>query len=364
MESPMTGTEVSIISARFDAALRTQIVEHAKATLATAQTTGQRTRRRRMALLWASAPVALGGLSFVPTDGPRPRPRVAFAQDNVISAESQGLGGGVEDLLPPSVPPVARSPEPLLESERDLSDLDRHQHVATPTAQPQRRESPGKPCASCGKTDATPPSSETAYEPATEDLQPELEPNNGNDRGTPDATPRVLNVGTRFEVTLDLPVQTGSLGTPVAATLAADIHGPDGILLRAGARIVGEAFATTADNRVQLAMTAVVANGKTVRLSGIALGPDGLFGLPGKVVRKGSKTKAGAGRVLGAVGSALSFGVFGSRGGLVDSAAAELARDTGRNLAGVESAWQRSDKVIRVPAGTRLTVYVREDATL
>jgi hypothetical protein len=363
MESPMTGTEVSIISSRFDAALRMQIVEHAKRTLATAHTMGQRKRRRRRALLWASAPMALGGLSFVPSDVPRPRPRVAFAQDNVISAESQGLGGGVEDLLPPSVPPVAPSPEPPPESERSPLDLEQHQHRATPAAQPQRRESPAKACASCGRTDATPPSSENAYEAATEDLQPELEPHSGSDRA-PTAAPRVLNVGTRFEVTLDLPVQTGSLGTPVAATLAGDIHGPDGVVLQAGARIVGEAFATMADNRVQVVMTAVVADGKTVRLSGIALGPDGVFGLPGKVIRKGSKTKAGAGRVLGAVGSALSFGVFGSRGGLVDSAAAELARDTGRSLSGVESAWQRSDKVISVPAGTRLTVYVREDAKL
>lgn len=358
----MTGTEVSIISARFDAALRAQIIEHAKATLATAQTTGHRKRRRRRALLWASVPMALGGLSFMPTDGPRPRPRVAFAQDNVISAESQGLGGGVEDLLPPPAPPMA-PPTPMPDSDRGLVDLDQHQHAPTPAAQPQRRESPGKACATCGKADAPPPSSEDAYERATEDLLPEPEPGSTAGR-TPDAARRVLNVGTRFEVTLDLPVQTGSLGTPVAATLAADIHGPDGILLPAGARIIGDAFATTTDNRVQVVMTAVVADGKTVRLSGIALGPDGVFGLPGKVVRKGSKTKAGAGRVLGAVGSALSFGAFGSRGGLVDSAAAELARDTGRSLSGVESAWQRSDKVIRVPAGTRLTVYVREDAKL
>lgn len=350
---------MSIISSRFDEALRAQIVQQARTVMDSAQARTRKRVRRRL-FLWLALPAALGGLVLAPGEAARPRSRVAFAQGNVISAESQGLGGGVEELLPPSPPPAAAHvQDPPISIEP--KDLVAHEPEAKATRPLPRHDAAARSCATCGNEDAPAADIGASHELATEELLPETEAVASEEPRAPVA--RVLNMGSRFEAALDLPVQTGAAGAPVAAVVAADVSDSHGVVLPAGARVVGEAFATTADDRVQMAVTAVVINGKTFRLQGLALGPDGTFGVAGKVARKGSKKKAGAGRVLGAVGSAISFGLLGGRGGLIDSTAAELARDAGRSLGGLEAAWQRSDKVVRVPAGTRLTVYVREDAT-
>jgi Bacterial conjugation TrbI-like protein len=350
---------VSIISTRFDQALRAQIVQQARTVIDSAQARTRKRLRRRV-FLWLALPVALGGLVLAPSEAARPRSRVAFAQGNVISAESQGLGGGVEELLPPSPPPVPGQGQqsPISIEPEDLVARDPEPTAARPLS---RQQADAKPCATCGKEDAATAGTDASHELATEELLPETEDVPAEEPRVP--TARVLNMGSRFDAVLDLPTQTGAAGAPVAAVVAADVSDSHGVVLPAGARVVGEAFATTADDRVHMAVTAVVIDGKTIRLHGLALGPDGTFGVAGKVVRKGSKKKAGAGRVLGAVGSAISFGLIGGRAGLIDSTAAEFARDAGRSLSGLEAAWQRSDKVVRVPAGTRLTIYVREDAT-
>jgi hypothetical protein len=80
-------------------------------------------------------------------------------------------------------------------------------------------------------------------------------------------------------------------------------------------------------------------------------------------VRKASAAKKGAGRVLGSIGQALSFGLVGRGDGVLGDAGAILANETASDLSQLDRAWslQRSDKVLEVKAGTTVTVYVQSD---
>jgi type IV secretory pathway VirB10-like protein len=175
--------------------------------------------------------------------------------------------------------------------------------------------------------------------------------------------PTTLNVGSQFDMVLDLPVLTGAATTPVAAHLVDDVSVGERVVIPAGSRIVGEAFSTMEDDRAQIVLTAVVVNGKTIPLQGLALGKDSAFGVVGKVVRKGSAPKAGFGKVLGSVGRALSFGLIGSGSSstLAGAAAYGVESAAGGELQGLDQRWRRSNKIIRVEPGTRARVYLRSD---
>ena len=106
--------------------------------------------------------------------------------------------------------------------------------------------------------------------------------------------PLVINIGTRIAAVLTDPVVTGAALAPATAKLASDVYVGDRLAVPAGTLLVGEAFATQQDDRAQVVFSAIVRDGKTINLEGWAL-QDGEIGVRGKVVRKGSKTKRGAG---------------------------------------------------------------------
>jgi hypothetical protein len=172
--------------------------------------------------------------------------------------------------------------------------------------------------------------------------------------------PLTINVGTRIEAVLTDPVVTGAAFAPATATIAKDVYVGDRLAIAAGTVLVGEGFATQQDDRAQVVFSAMVRDGKTKQLEGWAL-QGGEMGIRAKVIRKGSKTKKGAGTVLGAAASALTYGLAGAASGPEGAALASLGQTAATDLSGLGRDWRRSDKVVRVEGGIAIHVYLRRD---
>jgi hypothetical protein len=172
-----------------------------------------------------------------------------------------------------------------------------------------------------------------------------------------------INVGTRVAALLTEPVVTGAAFAPATATIAKDVYVEGRLAVPAGTVLVGEGFATLQDDRAQILFTAIVKDGQTIRFEGWAL-EQGEMGVPAKVIRKGSKAKRGAGTLLGAAASALTYGLAGAAAGPEGAALASLGQTAANDLGGLGRDWVRSDKVVRVEAKVPITVYIRRDLTL
>jgi hypothetical protein len=276
---------------------------------------------------------------------------VPFDRSTVISTRTAGLGASAEDLAPradPSVPPT-----PVIEPSPRASTAGRSK--SPEPGRPKRQAMSDRPCPGCDKRRAA-----TAEVLATPPQEPE----------TPQPTPEpekplpmVINIGTRIAAVLTDPVVTGAALAPATAKLANDVYVGDRLAIPAGTLLVGEAFATQQDDRAQVVFSAIVRDGKTVRFEGWAL-QDGEIGIRGKLVRKGSKTKRGAGAVLGAAASALTYGLAGAASGPEGAALAAIGNTAANDLVGLGRDWRQSDKVVRVAAGVPITVYLRRDLTM
>jgi hypothetical protein len=268
-----------------------------------------------------------------------------FDRSTVISTRTAGLGASAEDLAPRA------APSPLLSPLADPSP-------APGLPEPRRsapREKPAPSCPECEKRRAA----LARMEPSP---TPELSPS------PPEAPPEkplalVINIGTRIQAVLTDPVVTGAALAPATAKLANDVLVGDRLAIPAGTVLVGEGFATQQDDRAQVVFSAIVKDGKTLQFEGWAL-QEGEIGVKGKVVRKGSKGKSGAGTVLGAAASALTFGLSGAVPGAGGAALSSLGNTAANDLVGLGRDWRRSDKVVRVEAGVPVTVYIRRDLTV
>lgn len=174
--------------------------------------------------------------------------------------------------------------------------------------------------------------------------------------------PVIVNVGERFAGKLLYPIVTGGGSVPVTAALAADIVVGGRTAMPAGTRLVGEAFATTTNDRAQIVFHAAVIAGRTLAISAVAFDEDNQLGVIGKLVKKGSALKKIGGRLAGAFGGALSLGSYG----LVSpsSMAGTLSSGAAADIQQAASDWVISSKVIEVPAEKRLVVYLSGDLTL
>ncbi len=180
---------------------------------------------------------------------------------------------------------------------------------------------------------------------------------------TPKPAPLVINVGTRIPALLTDPVITGAALAPVTAKLAQDVLVGDRVALPAGARLVGEAFATEDGDRVQVVFSSVVVNGTTHRIEGWAL-QDGEVGLKGRVLKKGSKGKKGAASLLGAAATGLTYGVAGAIAGAPGAALTSLGTSVANDMQGLGREWRYSDKVVRIEAGAATVIYLRRDFSI
>lgn len=277
----------------------------------------------------------------------RGKGNLPFDRSTVISTRTAGLGASAEDLAPhaaavakPTVladPAEISPPEPL--RARRSPSLDKS----------------GPACPECERRRA-----------ALARLEPTPEPDPTATPAAPVAEappPLVVNIGTRIKAVLSDPVVTGAALAPASATLTEDVVVGDRVAIPVGTVLVGEGFATQQDDRAQVVFSAVVKDGKTLPIEGWAL-QNGEIGVKGKVVRKASKGKSGAGAVLGAAASALTFGLSGAVPGAGGAALSSLGNTAAYDLAGLGRDWRRSDKVVRVEAGIAVVVYIRRDLTI
>jgi hypothetical protein len=266
----------------------------------------------------------------------------------VATAEGAGVGNSVAAFLPVAAasPEATPSPPPTPTPAPSPSE--------TPT--PRARRAPRLVERAPIAAPATPEPSPIATPPPAPTPSP-----------VPKPTPIVLNMGTRIEATLEAPVRTGATLAPATALVTRDVTVGEIIVLPAGTRLVGSAFATTGDDRVQIVWRAAIIAGRTHRLAGEALSADGSQGLVGKVVKKkgNSVLRRIGSTVLGTAGETLGYGIPGGDGlgGLAEDA---LAAHAGRELvrASQEREWLQADKVIELKAGATLVVYVSSDAVI
>ena len=273
---------------------------------------------------------------------------VPFDRSTVISTRTAGLGASAEDLAPRREPSAAPNlvVEPSPAAAAQLSERAEPRRPSRPAsgkrARPDRRRA------------------DLADVLSTRPQEPESPPSPPAPEKPP---PLVVNIGTRIAAVLTDPVVTGAALAPATAKLTSDVYVGDRLAVPTGTLLVGEAFATQQDDRAQVVFSAIVRDGKTIHLEGWAL-QDGEIGIRGKLVRKGSKTKRGAGTVLGAAASALTFGLAGMGSGPEGAALASLGNSAASDLTGLGRDWRQSDKVVRVPAGVPIIVYIRRDLTM
>jgi hypothetical protein len=278
---------------------------------------------------------------------------VPFDRSNVMSTRTAGLGASAEDLAPPR-PPVLPTPEPfepaIAPSPSPAEDLELKPRRRI------RRPSTESDCPDCDRRRAAMKLAEASRLNEVSVPPPLPTP-------TPKPAPLVINIGTRVDAVLTDPVVTGIALAPATAKLAADVYVGERLALPAGTALVGEGFATHEGDRAQVVFTAIVKDGKTIPFEGWAL-QQGEAGVRGKVVKKGSKGKKGAGAMLGAAASALTFGVSGAVSGPEGAALSALGNTAASDLMGLGRDMRRSDKVVRVEAGAAVSVYIRRDLTL
>ncbi len=284
---------------------------------------------------------------------PSGRGSVPFDRSTVISTRSTGFGASAEDLAPRPMPAAIPMPSP------DASAPAPPQRQARPESHRAGRGADRPAGASCLDCNKRRPPHELI-----DSAPPEPEPPPSVSPSPPEKPlPLVINIGTRIEAVLSNPVITGAALAPATARLANDVYVGDRLAMPAGTVLVGEGFATQQDDRAQVVFTAMVKDGKTIQLEGWAL-QEGETGIHAKLVRKGSKAKKGAGTVLGAAASALSFGLGGAMSGPEGAALASLGNTAANDLFGLGRDWRRTDKVLRVEAGVPITVYIRRDVTV
>jgi hypothetical protein len=284
--------------------------------------------------------------------------RVPFDRASVVSADTLGVAGLAEDFIPP-VPRA--TPAPTLEPARIAPEV---VAVAEP-ARPRRSwRVPPADRVAVHAQQAREMVGASGLQPVVEDLVSDSSP-----LDIPAAEPRaplVVNVGTRFRAVLSVPVLTGAASAPVTARLTGGPASAEDGAVPVGSVLVGDAFATSQDDRVQVVFSAMVVSGVTVPVRAIALGEDDQVGLAGRLVRKGSSGKRGFGRVLGAVGSALTLGLVGGAPTPGRAIADHVAVSAASDLAELDRRWtsERSDKVLQVLAGRLVVVSLLSDLRL
>ena len=348
----------STLPTRWQEILRREAADNVGTVLAQAKDQPVPTRMPR----WSLPVLAIGVASFSMLNllggtEAKGRGSVPFDRSTVVSTRTAGLGASAEDLAPRQPSPVAPALAPVIEvpsptpKPDPLAVLDRR-----PPAAPKRARRDN----ACPECDKRREAMRRAAEEEERASQPVAEP---SPTPPPKPPPIVVNVGTRVDAVLTDPVVTGIALAPATAKLAKDFYVGDRLAIPAGTLLAGEAFSTQDDDRAQVVFTAIVKDGRTVQFEGWAL-QEGEAGVRGKVVRKASRAKKGAGSVLGAAASALTFGVAGALGGPEGAALASLGNTTAGDLVGVGRDWRRSDKVVRVEAGAPLTIYIRRDVIL
>lgn len=332
------------------------------------QGAGKRDRRRRVTLARVAG-VALGGLFLRLVFGGAPgrRGNEPLGAGAVATADGAGVGSSAAAFLPraQAAPVTASAPAPVAAPAPAVPKA--MTRIAPPTAPTRHAQSQSRASPREAPADDLPLllSADDAHDDfAAEVGLPTASPGANS---TAPAAPAVINVGTRLRATLEAPLRTGSSLAPATAVLADDLRSGERVLLAAGTRLVGSAFATPNDDRVQILWRALVREGRTLAVQAETLGPDGAPGLAGKVIRRHRKG------VLRRIGSTLAATAGDAAGYAVplgdtalEQAGAALAGRAGRELGQLGSGreWLQVDTVVELKAGLPIVVYVSADITL
>ena len=271
---------------------------------------------------------------------------VPFDRDRLVSADLAGLQVSTEQLVTEA--PALRDPSPSSPSSPPPSARARERRGAAPSAgrpEPSPAPTTCEACRKAGIEEAT----ETLFE-APEELPASHE------------AVRIA-LGTRIPAILQDPITTSPEGAPVTASVLNDVLSRGRLAIPSGSRLEGLAFGTDSDDRARILMTAVVISDRTSPLPSVVLDSDGMLGLPGKVISRGSKSRQGGGLLLRALGGAAGYGLGGSAG-LAGAALSELGSDVSQSISSITRDWRVSGKAIRVPSGTRIVCYVRAEAEI
>jgi len=362
------------LSSRLDESLRAQIVKNAEVTLAAARVSKKGRLRGWLFGAGSVAGLAIASGQLGKAFG-HTRASVPFGPSTVISAQTQGLGSGVEELLP-QTPSSKSAPEPLASpsakgrtvpaslAKAKMSSLSTREPTDLKAENRERAKTESSilgsgSCPTCA--DASWP------EEGDLDVLFEADARVARAQGVSDVQPgskTVINVGSRFDIVLEFPVLAGASASPVSARTATDVVVGKEVALPKGTALVGDAILSDSDDRVQIILKALVFNGNTIPFQGVALGTDSAFGVQGKVVRKGSRKTLQAGRILGTISPALTLGLLGNSSDVVESAAGAMASSAGQELRALPGSWKHAEKTVQLPAGLRMTVYVRHDLVI
>lgn len=343
-----------------------------RATELVQQGAGQRDRRRRVTLARvAGAALGLLFLRLVFGGTPGRRGNEPIGAGAVATADGAGVGSSVSAFLPPAGAKAASESTPTTGPALPAPQSAAHTSSAAAVTKPRI----ARPTQAGDSTRVPAPA--PAFAPplllAADDAQGNFAVEVGlpgaksSSASSAQAAAAVINVGTRLRATLEAPLRTGSALAPATATLAEDLRDGDHVLLSAGTRLVGNAFATPNDDRVQIVWRAIVCDGRTLAVQAETLGSDGAPGLPGKVIRRHRRG------VLRRIGSTLAA-TAGDAAGYVlplgdtalEQASAALAGRAGRELGQLGNAreWVQADTVVELKAGTPIVVYVSADIAL
>lgn len=268
---------------RYTPDVNERIIENASRILAEAASGPPRRRLSRTTVfVVAGSALLVSVLVFGGRTGPSNRSgAVAFDRSSLISDAATGTSTRALDFAPPhpvETPLVVPDVPPSAPTPAKASDM---LEPARPHRAVSRSESP-PPIPGGGEelvaVDALSMGDEAVlYDSATDETSVPLA----------DPPPRTLAAGTRIPIVLSHAIVTGPATAPVSATVEVEL-GP----IPAGSVLNGEAFAVEESDRAQVVFRSVVSGGRSVEIEGVTLSQEEL-GIPGKVIRKGSKGLTG-----------------------------------------------------------------------
>lgn len=163
-----------------------------------------------------------------------------------------------------------------------------------------------------------------------------------------------LPTGSLLHVTITNAIFSFNLATPVLAELDEAARFKENEVLPKGTRIIGKALVLKSHDRVNVDFTvAVLPDGREIRLSAIALSPDGSAGIRGKVEKYQDSAVASA-ALKGAIqGSATLMGQAANpiAGQIGQATADETVRE-------IDLSSQNIDTSISVPGFNKCLVYL------
>ena len=170
-----------------------------------------------------------------------------------------------------------------------------------------------------------------------------------------------LPTGTILRVTITNAIFSFNLATPVIAELDEDASfNKGGVVFPKKTRFLGQALVLKSHDRVNITFSlAVLPDGKEIKLTGLALSPDGSAGIQGKVDKQKDSAIASA-ALKGAI-----MGAAAITSQADDSITAQASQSAAQETANaIDTSTGNIDTSIWIPAFTRCLMYLNRRVDL